>query len=225
MEEKKKHERSRKLNKEIVESSKAYYILFNKWRRNDLYKSLFASFGLIIAIFQIEYDTKYYTGVIDTKTYPDALVNPRSTNWYGTFFKMLILMTTILSLIFSFLSRKYKIDWLREYFEIELPSAINVPFLHQDDEDIVEKRYNLKYPQKENDNKNKDDLNLKEGKQTKNNFWSISFVIEIMILLIIPYPGLNWYIIDGATTHLLSDILIALMFLRIYIIFTSYLLN
>lgn len=46
-----------------------------------------------------------------------------------------------------------------------------------------------------------------------------------MILLIIPYPGLDCYIIDEKTTHLLSELLIACMFLRIYYIFTSYLLT
>ena len=50
------------------------------------------------------------------------------------------MVTTFITLMFSLLSRKYKIAWMRKYFEIELPPAIRIPFLHQDDEDIVENR-------------------------------------------------------------------------------------
>lgn len=87
---------------DMVESSKAYYILFNKWRTNDLYKSVFASFGLIVAIINFEHDTHLYKKVIDIEKFPNAMVHPRNTNYCNIVLKMLIFTTTFISLIFTF---------------------------------------------------------------------------------------------------------------------------
>ena len=40
---------------DLLDSSKEYYTLFNKWRKNDLLRSVMAGFGLVAVIVNFEY--------------------------------------------------------------------------------------------------------------------------------------------------------------------------
>jgi len=123
-----------------MKSSNAYYTLFNKWRKNDLMRSCMAGFGLLAVVVNFEYDTRTYTTVIDRKKFPDLLTHPRHKDMVGIVCKMLIFISTMILLYFTYWSRTYKIELLSKYFEADLPGAKSIPIIHVDDETVVEQR-------------------------------------------------------------------------------------
>jgi len=99
-----------------------------------------AGFGLLAVVVNFEYDMNTYTEVIDRSKHPNPFTHPRHKDMVGIICKMLILISTLISLYFTFWSRTYKIELLKKYFEADLPGANAIPLIHVDDESVVEQR-------------------------------------------------------------------------------------
>ena len=89
------------MNEDLKESSRVFYILFNKWRKNDIIRTVMTAFGLIVAVINFEYDTVTYKEAIDIKKYPNAMDHPRNKDMFGIVCKMLSLFLTIMSFSYS----------------------------------------------------------------------------------------------------------------------------
>lgn len=101
-----------------------------------------AAFGLFIGIINFEYNTYYYKHVTNKniKKYPNAMDLPENKDFLTIVLKMIIISTTIISLYFTVQNNKYRLAWLRQYFEKALPSPVEIGYMHQDTEEVVEKR-------------------------------------------------------------------------------------
>jgi len=118
---------------------------------------------------------------------------------------MLIATTTLLALYYRYNSRWFKIEWLHQFFEADSPRSSQILFIHNDTEPVLIKKRQAEY-------------NSKQEKYRKHNVWDIEFVIQLLMIAIIPIPGFDCYIQDGKSVHLLSELLMLCMFLRFYFI-------
>lgn len=142
-------------------------------------------FGLLLAIVDKEYHIRTYTEIIDIKTYPDANMLPRVTDWNTDVTRISITITTVMAMMCLIIHQYYNGEWMETYFaEGSAPDPSRIEFLHYETED----KFMSKKKKFGSDN------------SILNNFAYKKFFFEMFILMVQPIPYWDMYVefdIDG----------------------------
>lgn len=73
--------------------------------------------GLILAIINFEHDTTISEDAIDLNVWPDPMKHPRNTNSTACILRMIIALTSVLSLITLYMRHFYQMKWVNNFLQ------------------------------------------------------------------------------------------------------------
>ena len=164
---KKKHisEERRQRKIEFNNRQKQYHRIFNQWRDFDFISTTLAMIGLTLALVNYEIDIANDQIPLDPSKYGDnAMLEPRNQKPTTNMFRLIVMITSLLSAGCLIMKHYYKVLWLNEHFHQETDTHIYVQY----QEVLMDTQMH----------------NLKK----KEKFFNSWIVIEVLVLLVCPIP-------------------------------------
>ena len=162
-----------------------------------------AMMGLLFAIIYYEHAVHSHSGPLNPKEFPNPLTLKRNTGSHSDICKLVIMITTIMAVVFLYLRQKSVVQWESRFLADNCDLKQGFQFLNEDIIGMFDKG---------------------DAKYAK--VVTQPFIIEVLILLVIPTPFYDQYFTvecNGGQqiVYLLSDFAIAFMWLRLFFLYRS----
>ena len=89
-----------------------------------LYSTVFGMIGLILTMINYEYDVVMYKTRLEPDILKNAMDDPRNAKNTTNLVRMVVLMTTVMSIICLIMRHYYKREWFNKYFQDDNETAI-----------------------------------------------------------------------------------------------------
>lgn len=156
--------------------------------------------SLQVANYEIDQDSNF-TLLDPIKYKGDAMLEPRNQKTTTNMLRLIIMITSLLAIVCLTTRHYYKMIWMNNY-------------LDENDENHIYYQYNEVIIG-----------STSESIKPKKKLINKTFIFEVILLLIFPIPYHDWYIsIDAketVVTYLYSELILAVMWLRIYFLLRS----
>lgn len=123
---------SEKKRAENFKAQKEYHIIFNKWRDLDFLTTVLSMVGLVLAILNFEHDVKNNSEPIDKEAYPDPMSHPRNTDYKSCIFRMIIALTSAVSLVCLYMRHLYQLKWMNKFLSSDDLDPNHIKFMYDE---------------------------------------------------------------------------------------------